>query len=149
MTEYHLSTYSSEHYDACLALFDANCPEFFAPNERSEYAEFLRRVNGEYLVCLNGANVLAAFGVVDENIAHRRRLNWIMVSPEHHGVGMGTIIMQQTEQLVRKARASIIDISASHKSAAFFARFGAKKIKHIENGWGPKIHRIEMEWSLD
>ena len=34
-------SYVSTDKSVCLKLFDANCPEFFAPNERVDYAEFL------------------------------------------------------------------------------------------------------------
>ena len=34
-------SYSPGHMAACLALFDANCPEYFSPGERSDYESFL------------------------------------------------------------------------------------------------------------
>ena len=35
----------------CLDIFDANCPEFFAPNERQEYENFLNCDSKGYEVC--------------------------------------------------------------------------------------------------
>ena len=34
--------YQPADREACLALFDENCPAFFAPNEREDYEAFLR-----------------------------------------------------------------------------------------------------------
>ncbi len=39
---------------AAHELFDANCPEFFAPNERLDYAEFLDSNLLGYELCLTG-----------------------------------------------------------------------------------------------
>mgnify|MGYP004128444723 CR=1 FL=1 len=33
--------YTHTHRAACLKLFDLNCPEYFAPNERTFYESFL------------------------------------------------------------------------------------------------------------
>jgi hypothetical protein len=41
-----------------------------------------------------------------------------------------------------------VDIAASQKSAAFFARFGAVTLKVVDNGWGTGMHRIDMELPL-
>jgi hypothetical protein len=34
----------------CLRLFDENCPEFFAPNEREDYVAFLAHHSKDYVV---------------------------------------------------------------------------------------------------
>ncbi len=38
--------YQTADREACLGLFDANCPEFFAPNERADYVAFLETERG-------------------------------------------------------------------------------------------------------
>ena len=43
--------YADGDREACLALFDANCPTFFAPNERADYAAFLDQCPPDYQVC--------------------------------------------------------------------------------------------------
>ncbi len=40
---------------------------------------------------------------------------------------------------------SPIHISASPKSAPFFAKFGAVEVSTIQDGWGPAMHRVEMQ----
>lgn len=54
--------------------------------------------------------------------------------------------MQET--MARSKEFRIIFISASQHSAPFFARFGAVQKSFLENGWGPGMHRIEMEIAL-
>ena len=40
--EFRFRGYRPPDESACLALFDENCPAFFAPNERDDYLVFLR-----------------------------------------------------------------------------------------------------------
>jgi GNAT superfamily N-acetyltransferase len=139
--------YSSNDRERCLGLFDANCPEFFAPNERADYLSFLETSENGYELCLIDDEIAGAFGL-SGNDASRRRLNWIMLNPQFQGLGAGRAIMEKVAVLAASAGIQVVDIAASHMSAAFFARFGAVAMKVIDNGWGPGMHRVDMELSL-
>ncbi len=140
--------YASDRREACLALFDANCPEFFAPNERVDYGAFLDRVDAAYDVCLVDGAVVGAFGVIDEGAPRRCRLNWILIHPSRQGAGIGRSIMDETVLRARALGAAFVDIAASHRSASFFERFGARALGRTEDGWGPGMHRVDMELAL-
>lgn len=135
--------YDSSYLSACLALFDANCPEYFAPNERADYVEFLATRGDGYTVCLVDEDLLGAFGVyaLGSSLA---QLNWILLAPAAHGRGIGSAIMDHTQTLMRELGHRTLKISASHKSAPFFARFGATEVERVPDGWGPGMHRVEM-----
>ncbi|MDF2385561.1 GNAT family N-acetyltransferase [Nostoc ellipsosporum NOK] len=132
---------------ACLALFDANCPRFFAPNERAEFIGYLRAHAGEYRLCERDGRVVAAFGVALHGA--RARLNWIMVDPAAQRSGAGGAMIAATMAAARAGGAHMIDIAASHLSEPFFARHGARSRSRIADGWGPGMHRVDMELSLD
>ncbi len=125
----------------CLALFDENCPDFFAPNERGDYERFLDAV-GEYQLCVLHDRVVGAYGLCPD--ADRLALRWMMLSPRHQRRGLGSAIMARVLAEVRRAGGTL-RISASHKSAPFFARFGGLERSRIPDGWGPGMHRVEME----
>ena len=140
--------FTAAHRAACLALFDANCPDYFAPNERDDYHAFLDRAPAGYSVVLSNDDIVGACGLINSGPPDRRRVNWILVSPRAQGLGVGAAMMAHMLAQARDARVHVIDIAASHKSAAFFARFGAVAVRHIDDGWGPKMHRIDMEIRL-
>jgi GNAT superfamily N-acetyltransferase len=140
--------YQPEYFEKCLTLFDANCPESFAPNERDDYAEFLNQVPTGYLVSLHEDQVIGAFGLIQENTEDRRRLNWIMIDSSRQGAGFGRAMMEYVLAQSKILNVQFVDIAASHKSAAFFERFGAKGVKYTEHGWGPGMHRLDMELEL-
>jgi GNAT superfamily N-acetyltransferase len=131
--------YSEAHRERCLGVFDANCPEFFAPNERTEYEAFLDRDPDGYLVCIVEDALVGAFGMHDEEGYH---LHWILIDPGAQRRGVGSSMMTRILE-IGDGRA--ISIAASHKSAPFFARFGARVVEETQDGWGPGMHRVDME----
>ena len=139
--------YTPEDRPACEAVFDANCPDFFLPNERPDYLHYLDEQSEGYEVCMHGDQVRGAFGIWFENetCAH---LSWIMIDPNAKGHGVGTQMIERTLSRCRAGSATLLKIAASHRSAPFFARFGAKETRYTEDGWGPGMHRIDMELPL-
>lgn len=132
---------------ACLAIFDANCPEFFAPNERADYETFLEALPEGYEVCEGAGRIVAAFGLT-RTARDTERLNWIMLHPDSKGRGLGSEIMRRVISQAKANRSPLIRIAASHKSAPFFARFGAVAVAREQDGWGPGMDRIDMELPL-
>ena len=131
--------------EACLALFDQNSPDYFAPNERADYEGFLDGRPDGYRVGEIDGRVVAAFGLMTTAVAGRCRLSWIMVAKEAQGSGVGRLIMTDVLRDAVGCGAHAVDIAASHKSASFFARFGALERSRTDDGWGPGMHRIDME----
>lgn len=127
----------------CLALFDENCPEFFAPNERADYESFLHDDVTTYEVCLIDDRLVGAFGVYRAGEG-RLALRWILLSPNVQGKGIGSAIMGRVLEAVRGHGSLPLAIAASHKSAPFFARFGAREIATTPDGFGPGMHRVDM-----
>jgi GNAT superfamily N-acetyltransferase len=101
----------------------------------------------EYELCLVNGQVAGAFGLIG-NGEIRRRLNWIMLDPRVHGFGVGRAIMERVAAHAGLAGVKFVDIAASHKSASFFEKFGAATTAITENGWGPGMHRVDMEMML-
>ena len=131
----------------CLAMFDANCPEFFAPNERQDYQVYLESGPEGYELCVASSGIVGAFGLssLTDGAAS---LNWILLNPEAQGLGTGTKIMGRVLNLAASSGAKSIHIAASHKSAPFFKKFGAAAYELTEDGWGPGMHRVDMELTL-
>jgi len=131
----------------CLRLFDANCPEYFAPGERDEYAAFLSAASPSYRVCVEGAQVIGAFGLLHAGPGEGR-LNWILIDPGSQGTGLGSAMMADVKRAACADRMHTVHIAASHRSAPFFARFGASAEREARDGWGPGMHRIDMRWKM-
>ncbi len=127
----------------CLAVFDANCPEYFDPGERADYVEFLDERPAGYEVCVQGRSIAGAFGVC-ARAEGGQRLRWILIKPAAQGQGVGSAMMVRAQEVCRDLRAAQLHISASQKSAPFFVRFGVRAVETIPQGWGPDLDRVEM-----
>jgi GNAT superfamily N-acetyltransferase len=137
--------YDPRYRDACLACFDQNCPDYFAPRERADYERFLDASPDGYLVAMDGDAVLGAFGLIDGGRPDRRRVNWILVAGSAQGRGLGAAMMREAIARATAAKVPVIEIAASHLSAPFFAKHGTRAIRHTDNGWGAGMHRVDME----
>lgn len=73
-------------------------------------------------------------------------LNWILLSPSAQGAGVGRAIMGEVAALASVRGVAAVHIAASHKSAPFFARFGAAETLRTADGWGLGMHRVDMVW---
>jgi GNAT superfamily N-acetyltransferase len=77
-----------------------------------------------------------------------KTLCWIMLDPRTQGIGIGSKIMERAIHLARASQTDVVKIAASHKSAPFFAKFGARPVKFTKDGWGPGMDRVDMELPL-
>ena len=127
----------------CLDIFDANCPDYFAPNERADFAAFLTSSPEGYELCLQNDAPVGAFGLTVQNSIGT--LNWILLAPSAHGTGVGSTIMRRVLKRSRDRNLRCVKIAASHKSQGFFSKFGAATLTVTPNGWGPGMHRVDME----
>lgn len=130
-----------------MSIFDANCPEFFAPNERQDYLGFLESTPEGYEVCRVAGRVSGAFGLTADG-EDTKSLNWILIDPRAQGIGIGSRMMKRVIRSCRQSQTRSVRIAASQKSAAFFVRFGAVAISFTKDGWGPGMDRVDMELAL-
>lgn len=143
------SAFQPEDTGICMTLFQQNCPEYFAPNEQQDFAEYLLRQGNEYCLYKQNGTTVGACGYHLEKNARTARINWIMVAKPYYHSGAGSHIMRDMIARIRTCcEVQRIHISASQHSAPFFARFGATEEKTIKNGWGDGMHRIEMNITL-
>tara|TARA_B110000263_G_C15260293_1_gene488508 strand:+ start:878 stop:1327 length:450 start_codon:yes stop_codon:yes gene_type:complete len=145
----NFDNYNESNFEACLSLFDKNCPKFFAVNERNDYIHYLKSKPPDYKIIFSNKEIIAAFGFKIDTALNRARLSWIIVAPLSKNNGIGTEIMENIKKIALINKLFTIDIAASHLSAPFFKKFGAIEIKIIEDGWGKGMHRVNMKLKLD
>ncbi len=140
--------YSPADLASCLRLFDANCPVAFAPNEREDYVHFLASPRGPYDVAVVGDEIVGAAGLERDGV-DGLAIRWILVDPAWQGHGLGRALMTHLMAEAERRGVRRLAIATSHKSAAFFARFGAVALETTVDGWGPGMHRIDMVLRLE
>ena len=139
--------YEASDLSICLNLFDANTPAFFAPNERTDYHNFLAENPKHYWLCQEAGAVVGAYGLTTLT-PETVRLDWILLHPNSQHRGLGSRFMAQALEVAAAWGADTLAIGTSHLSAPFFARFGAVEEARTTDGWGPGMHRVDMRLAL-
>ena len=144
--------YAAADKAACLAIFEGNCPQFFAPWERAEFERFLHElpVTGwPYLVLEGAGQVLACGGLIPEPQTGVASFSWGMVARGVQAQGLGR---QLTEARLALARGlpglAVLSLSTSQHTQGFYARFGFEVTEIVADGFAPGLDRWEMRLAL-
>ena len=70
--------YTPDDRPACVALFAANTPHWFAAHEQEQYESFLDDDPGQYFLMLENGNIIGAGGIEIEAARSTGWLTWGM-----------------------------------------------------------------------
>jgi GNAT superfamily N-acetyltransferase len=145
-----LLTYDPTHKAACLAIFDANTPAFFAPHERAEFVEFLDNDADPYFVVADAGAVVACGGYFVIPTTPAAVLTWGMVDWARHRQGIGWfLLLARLQRLCHEPRIKVVKLQTSQHSAGFFERAGFAVQTITEDGYAPGMHQYNMGLVLD
>ncbi|WP_282778087.1 GNAT family N-acetyltransferase [Nocardia sp. CC201C] len=141
-----LRPYDETDRAGCLALFDGNVPEFFAPRERDDFVEFLDDLHGPYLVGADTDGRLVACGGLqaDDEDATVAVLCWGMVDRTRHGSGFGRELLAARLDLIAAADFEQVTIETTPMSRGFFERVGFRALRTEPDGFAPGYDLVEM-----
>ena len=146
MTSINYTPYQRSDRHLCMALFDRNCPQFFAHEERVEYEQFLDADPLNYWLVGQPEDPMACYGLSIEG--GEAGINWIMVDPFSHRRGLGRAMVERALLMFAEHNASQLNVATSQHAVSFFERFGLIEISRTLHGWGLGMHRIDMTMSL-
>lgn len=144
--------YDPKDQAACLAIFDANTPRFFAPSERPEFASHLQTCGGPdspYLVLIENGAPLACGGLSRAPGTGSATLSWGMVHPARHGQGLGQRLLDTRLALARSLPGlHSLTLSTSQHTSGFYRRAGFTVTGVTKDGFAPGLDRWDMTLTL-
>ncbi|ULH15641.1 GNAT family N-acetyltransferase [Deinococcus sp. KNUC1210] len=149
-----IRAFTAADIPACLALFDTNCPPFFAASERADYQAFLGSPadHGTYFVMEDGAEVVACGGVWHGGTlpADVAGLSWGMVRGDLHGRGLGRQLVASRLSWIRQhlPAAREVQIETSQHTQGYYARHGFRVVSRRPDGFAPGLDEIKMVLTL-
>lgn len=143
--------YRPEDEAACLALFTSNMPDLFAPQERLEFAEFLKTMHDPYFVIEDGEQLVACGGVFLRRDGRTAGLSWGMVERSRHRHGYGRALLQIRLDWLRvhAPEVEVLTIDTSQHSAPFFAHMGFETQEVERDYYAPGLDRHVMQLLLN
>lgn len=145
MADIELREYQSADREGCLAVLDANTPDYFSPVERETFAAFLDELPGTYLVLVDQGRVVGCGGYIPIPETRDAHTSWGMVHPDYKGRGLGKRLFQARLDAVReRGDADRVRVVTSPQTESFFAPYGFKVTRREKDGNAPGIDLVEM-----
>lgn len=135
--------------DACLAIFDTNVPRYFAAHERADFAAYLTRMPGRYLVVLESDAIVGCGGWARARDPRIANLCWGMIRSDVHGRGFGRRLLRARLADIRvDGSIDAVELSTSQHTPDFFAKEGFVEIARRANGFAPGIDAVDMRLDM-
>jgi len=146
----NVRSYTPQDRVACLAIFDGNTPDFFAPFERAEFAAYLDTASANYLVLETATGVIIGCGgYYVKPVGGVAGLAWGMVDRAWHKRGFGRVLLEARLALLRSSPdAELVRVNTSQNSRGFFERCGFRVLRVVPSGYAQGIDRVESELAL-
>ena len=111
MNELIFSDYHPSDRPTCSALFERNCPAYFAIEERSAYQAFLEAEPKPYWIAWTDNVAVACYGVtIERDVAG---IDWIMVDPSYQSKGVGDAMVKRAFNLFNKHNVKAVKVATS------------------------------------
>lgn len=149
--------FTIRHYEASdkqgvLAVFDANCPTFFAHEERQYLESYLDNEIEIYAVIEVDGKIVGSGGVNTESTEDGKKgvISWGMIHPDFQGMKLGRKLLEwRIAQLKSIPAVTTIVVRTSQLVAAFYAKNGFV-LKRVEaDFWAPGFDLYDMELGIE
>jgi [ribosomal protein S18]-alanine N-acetyltransferase len=161
----NIRVYSWKDKDACLEVFESNCPTYF---DQAEYALFENwllhqdnpRFNYKSPTYLNSEHdsywliendlkrVVGCGGYYICKDPKEARLAWGMIHAKVHGYGYGKALYEfRRNEIQHNWFDHKITLGTSQHTFPFYEKMGMRVIQHIPQGYGVDLDRFDMELS--
>lgn len=133
-------------FEACMALFDSNVPDYFHDAERDEFAAFLAALPGPYLVLVSDdGEVVGCGGYARVAGTGRADLCWGMVSKSVHRRGLGRALTQaRIDRVLEDPTVTEVVLNTSQHTVGFYERLGFETVAVTPDGYAPGLDRCDM-----
>jgi GNAT superfamily N-acetyltransferase len=152
MTQITQRPYALTDQAACLAIFDANTPRFFAPTERRDFADHLDTCfdpDTPYMVLIENGALIACGGLSRPPGSPIATLTWGMVHPARHGQGIGQQLLDTRLALAYSLPGlTHLTLATTQGTSGFYLRAGFTLTGITKDGFAPGLDRWDMALTL-
>lgn len=139
-----IRNYRETDFDQVLSLLEMNIPAAFAPEEASDFENYLKEAREDYFVVEESGRLIACGGInyfPEEDLA---RLSWDMVHPEFHGKGIGSQLVRHRIAFLKSQQIQEVQVRTSQFAAAFYANHGFETAEIVSDYWAKGFDLVDM-----
>ncbi|MEX1189604.1 MAG: GNAT family N-acetyltransferase [Bacteroidia bacterium] len=119
-----------------IEIFKKNIPEFFAPEELSEFIEFLEVHHKDYLTIEVENRVVGGLGHEHRVSDASGRINWVFIHPQYKGLGFGKdACLHCMTLLTSNPSIEKLLVRTSQHAAGFFKSLGYEVMSIEKDYW--------------
>ena len=149
--------YTKADHEACMDLFDSNCPPFFDSSERELFDNWLTGIDigryarenikvSHFYVVENEQGIIACGGFYLLTDSPFARLSWGMVDRKMHKKGIGTEFFRYRLEEQKKKYPNIkMALDTSQHTFRFYEKMGFAVKKITPDGYGAGLDKYDME----
>ena len=138
--------YVDADQEAVLAVFRANTPAYFSPEEESGLVYFLNHKIEEYYVMLVDHEIIGSGGINFEDDKTTGIISWGMIHPDFQGKYLGSALLKfRIGQLQKNDTVQRLLLRTSQHVYKFYEKQGFQLNRVVKDYWVPGIDLYEME----
>lgn len=157
----NIRAYQATDEQACLQIFNSNCPLYFDDSEYALFANWLKHqgtgaayqsptysdaLHDAFYVLTDAQNGTVACGgfYIVKNIPEAR-MAWGMVTASLHNKGYGKALFEYRKNCIQQTWPKhSITLGTSQHTFQFYEKMGMQVLQIIPQGYGPNLDRIDM-----
>lgn len=140
--------YKSSDKERLVELLRLNTPAYFAPEEESDYLQYLDHLIESYYVVEEDGVVLGCGGINYVEEGRVARISWDIIHPDSQGKGLGSKLTEFRISKIREnPEVERISVRTTQLVSAFYERLGFKLVEIKPDFWakGFDLYRMEMQ----
>lgn len=142
-----IRSYQPDDRTPLLEVLDRLIPEFFVPEERADFEQYLLNEREDYFVVEVDQRVVAGGGINYFPAERTARLSWDLVDPAFHGRQIGSALVQHRLAVVRSNQlVDTVIVRTSQLAESFYQKQGFQRIHFQADFWGKGFDLVVMEW---
>lgn len=155
--------YNLSDKEACIRIFDSNCPKFFDIAERNPFINWLDHqgdknikyespayknveTDGYYVIEAPDSSIIGCGGFYILSNTKEARLAWGMIHADYHKQGLGTALYNYRKEVIHKYWPQhTITLGTSQHTYSFYKKMGLNVTETRKAGYGADLDRYDME----
>lgn len=142
-----IRTYHPDDKETLIALFDLNCPQYFATEERADFIRYLDAEIEDYFVVESDGQLVACGGINIQKEKNTGLLSWDIIHPDYQKRGIGKSLVEfRVQHLKEVYRVAEIGVRTAQFTHVFYEKCGFELLEIIPDYWASGYDLYHMKY---